>query len=130
MPSRVHVIMSQHNDWSNVSKMTFVYVVDEYYVTMNVQRDHGHQQGQQDRQRQRDPKGKRERKNQIKSEVICTVSSQIIYFFNTFFKISRKGAYRLSTVTSLARGAGTSGGSRSTRGSGGSSLTSLTTVSL
>ena len=90
-----------------------------------VQQDHGLQQDQQGQQDQQHPKGKirsQKKKNQVKF-------LDLIPSFNRF-KISRKGPYSLSTVTSLARGANSSGGTRSTRGSWGSSHTRLTTVSL
>lgn len=51
------------------------------------------------------------------------------FHFNRI-KTGIMGAYRLSTVTSLARGANRSGVSRSARRSRGSSQTRFTTVSL
>lgn len=48
-------------------------LLKEWDVMMNVQQDHGHQQGQQGRQNQRDPKRKRGCENQI------TIKSKVIY---------------------------------------------------
>lgn len=101
------------------------------HIMMNLQQGHGHQQGQQVRQHQRHPKGKRVGQSDL-NKTKSYLHSELPYLVKIFnrIKISRKGTYSLSTVTSLARGAKSTRGSRSTRRSRGASVTRLTTVSL